>query len=155
MSKKCYYYDTKIGMIGIVEENNLIVEILFGKKEDIIIEETSLIKETYHQIKEYLDGKRRMFDVPIKYDGTTFQKNVWGALYNIPYGQTVSYGDIARKINNPAAVRAVGMTCHNNPIPIIIPCHRVIGKNGKLTGFGGGLEIKEELLRIERGNKNV
>jgi len=101
------------------------------------------------QLNEYFLGKRHHFDFPIRFSGTDFQELVWKELLNIPYGTTTTYGEIARQIGNPKAVRAVGMANGQNPIPIIIPCHRVIGSNGKLTGFGGGVHNKAMLLSLE------
>lgn len=101
------------------------------------------------QLREYFAGRRRAFDVPLHLSGTPFQLAVWEKLREIPYGVTVSYLDIARAIGRPKAVRAVGAANGQNPIPIFIPCHRVIGKDGSLTGYGGGLEVKAMLLRIE------
>ncbi len=104
-----------------------------------------------HQLREYLIGARRMFDLPLDVRGTAFQKDVWNALCGIPYGTTVSYGEIAAQIDRPRAVRAVGQAVGANPVPIVIPCHRVIGHDGHLVGFGGGLPLKERLLSLERG----
>ena len=104
---------------------------------------------TQHQLQEYFAGTRRQFDVPLDFAGTTFQKEVWQALLTIPFGQTRSYGEIARQIGRPAAVRAVGAANGKNPVSIIAPCHRVIGANGALTGFAGGLEAKQTLLALE------
>ena len=101
------------------------------------------------QLREYFAGRRENFDLPLVLDGTPFQLSVWRNLQTIPYGQTVSYLDLAKKIGNPKAVRAVGLANGSNPIPIIIPCHRVIGSNGSLTGFGGGLPVKQKLLALE------
>ncbi len=101
------------------------------------------------QLREYFEGKRREFDIPLSLEGTKFQLSVWQKLREIPYGSTVSYGDVAKRIDNPKAVRAVGAANGRNPIPIIVPCHRVIGSHGDLTGFGGGLDTKEALLRLE------
>lgn len=106
-------------------------------------------KEVARQLKEYFAGKREDFDVPLVLEGTEFQMRVWNYLRKIPYGETVSYGQIARIIGSPDAARAVGLANGQNPIPIIIPCHRVIGSNGDLTGFGGGLPIKQKLLALE------
>jgi len=102
------------------------------------------------QFDEYFRGKRRQFEVPLRFSGTEFQRSVWNELLKIPYGATTTYGELAKRIGNPKAVRAVGLANGQNPIPIIVPCHRVIGANGKLTGFGGGLQNKALLLRIER-----
>ena len=100
-------------------------------------------------MQEYLNGKRKNFDIPIKLNGTQFQKRVWQALTSIPYGKIVTYKDIANLIGNKNAQRAVGMANNKNPIVIIIPCHRVIGANRNLTGYSGGLEVKKKLLKIE------
>jgi methylated-DNA-[protein]-cysteine S-methyltransferase len=101
------------------------------------------------QIEEYFSGERRVFDLPVSLDGTPFQMAVWKALARIPYGETRSYGQIAEAVGRPGAARAVGMANHANPIPIVIPCHRVIGHDGSLTGYGGGLDIKARLLSME------
>jgi len=104
------------------------------------------------QLREYFAGKRREFDLPLHLSGTEFQVSVLKALREIPYGETVSYGEIARRIGRPKAVRAVGAANGRNPLPIVVPCHRVIGSTGDLTGFGGGLDTKEALLRLEAEN---
>ncbi|MCA9968460.1 MAG: methylated-DNA--[protein]-cysteine S-methyltransferase, partial [Anaerolineales bacterium] len=109
------------------------------------------LKDAVRQLKAYFAGKRTQFDLPLAPEGTDFQRRVWNALQTIPYGQTASYGTIARTIGNAAASRAVGMANGRNPIAIIIPCHRIIGSNGKLVGFGGGLPIKQTLLSLEQG----
>jgi methylated-DNA-[protein]-cysteine S-methyltransferase len=103
------------------------------------------------QLAEYFAGERRAFDLPLAFDGTDFQRRVWGALLEIPYGETTSYGELARRIGRPDACRAVGLANGSNPIAVIVPCHRVIGTNGSLTGFGGGLERKRLLLDLEGG----
>ncbi|MBW2016569.1 MAG: methylated-DNA--[protein]-cysteine S-methyltransferase [Deltaproteobacteria bacterium] len=105
------------------------------------------------QLGEYFDGTRREFDLPLAYEGTPFQRRVWKLLMKIPYGETVSYGDIAAELGDPRKARPVGGAVGANPIGIIIPCHRVIGKDGSLTGFGGGLDVKTFLLDLERRNK--
>lgn len=109
-----------------------------------------LIAETSQQLTAYFKGKLKEFDLPLSPEGTTFQRRVWEALRAIPYGETLSYGDLARRIGNPKACRAVGTANGRNPLPIVVPCHRVIGADGTLTGFGGGLPIKEQLLDHER-----
>jgi methylated-DNA-[protein]-cysteine S-methyltransferase len=108
------------------------------------------LKEAIRQLRAYFAGKLESFDIPLAPEGTPFQQTVWRRLCDIPYGETISYGELARRIGNPNASRAVGLANGSNPIPIIIPCHRVIGSNGKLTGYGGGLPIKEKLLALER-----
>jgi methylated-DNA-[protein]-cysteine S-methyltransferase len=110
------------------------------------------VLEAVRQLLEYFDGNRRDFDLPLSPEGTEFQRAVWKRLQGIPYGHTISYGELARRSGNPKASRAVGAANRANPIPIVIPCHRVIGANGKLTGFGGGLPVKEALLRLENAD---
>jgi methylated-DNA-[protein]-cysteine S-methyltransferase len=107
------------------------------------------VGEAIRQLKEYFAGRRTEFDLPLAPEGTEFQREVWRRLQEIPYGETISYGELARRVGNPNASRAVGAANGSNPIPIIIPCHRVIGANGKLTGFGGGLPTKKALLALE------
>ena len=109
-----------------------------------------ILVETERQLAEYFAGERRAFDVPLSFAGTDFQKRVWAALLAIPFGETRSYGEIADQLGNPGASRAVGAANGRNPISIIAPCHRVVGSNGKLTGFAGGLEAKAYLLDLER-----
>jgi len=113
------------------------------------IEDRTPFKEALRQLEAYFEGKLKDFDVPLVVDGTEFQLLVWNNLRKIPYGETVSYGQLARRIGSPEAARAVGLANGSNPIPIIIPCHRVIGSNGDLTGFGGGLPVKKKLLALE------
>ena len=113
-------------------------------------EDASALNETVRQLRAYFAGELETFDLPLAPKGTPFQQKVWTELCGIPYGETISYGELARRIGNPNASRAVGLANGSNPIPIIIPCHRVIGSNGKLTGYGGGLPIKEKLLALER-----
>jgi methylated-DNA-[protein]-cysteine S-methyltransferase len=110
-----------------------------------------VLVEAERQLNDYFSGKRKAFSVRLDFKGTEFQKKVWAALLTIPFGETRSYGQIAKQIQNPKAVRAVGAANGKNPIPIIAPCHRVIGSTGKLTGFGGGLEAKARLLALEGG----
>lgn len=109
----------------------------------------ALLDRTEAELREYWAGKRRTFDLPLLFLGTDFQKDVWNALLDIPWGGTVSYGDLARRIGRPKATRAVGVAVGENPFSIIVPCHRVIGKDGSITGYGGGLEAKRMLLGIE------
>lgn len=124
-------------------------------KDHLLIYKTpndKLFKSCYQQLFEYFNNQRTKFDIKFKLTGTEFQKKVWKALSKIPYGKTNSYQEIAEKIKNPKAVRAVGMANKNNPLPILIPCHRVIGKNGKLIGYASGIELKEKLLKLEKSN---
>ena len=113
-------------------------------------EDAEPLAETIRQLRAYFAGTLEEFDLPLAPEGTEFQRKVWKHLCEINYGQTISYGELARRIDSPKASRAVGLANGSNPIPIVIPCHRVIGSNGKLTGYGGGLPIKEKLLALER-----
>lgn len=156
--KNVFYYETKIGRIGIADNGNSITDIFFADNETpgdaagMVQKETSLIKGARRQIMEYLDGDRKEFDLPLGVEGTPFQKAAWDALLTIPYGETRSYKQMAELVGNPKACRAIGLANNRNPISIVIPCHRVIGANGKLVGYGGGLHIKEQLLAIEKQN---
>jgi methylated-DNA-[protein]-cysteine S-methyltransferase len=109
-----------------------------------------VLTETIRQLRAYFSGELERFTLPLALEGTAFQLEVWHRLGDIPYGETISYGELARRILRPGASRAVGLANGANPIPIVVPCHRVIGRNGKLTGYGGGLPIKEKLLALER-----
>ncbi len=107
-----------------------------------------------HQLKEYFCASRRTFGIPLSLRGSPFRLTVWRRLIEIPYGETASYSEVARAVGNPAAARAVGMACNANPVMIIIPCHRVVGKNGSLTGYAGGIKLKEFLLKLESSTKS-
>lgn len=136
-----------------VAEDGFLTELRFSGQSvntDSDCRNGAVLDEAERQLNEYFSGERREFDLPLRPQGTEFQLADWAALCEVPYGETASYGDIARRIGRPKAFRAVGMANHNNPISIIIPCHRVIGSNGKLTGYGGGLEIKQKLLELEQ-----
>lgn len=155
--KSIFFYQTSIGQIGIADNGDAITQITFDNEKipvDALVKETPLIKTAAQQIKEYLTGKRKLFDTPITAKGTPFQQLVWEALQAIPYGETRSYREIAESIGKPKACRAVGMANNRNPIALVIPCHRVIGANGKLVGYGGGLDIKEKLLHLEKMHVN-
>ena len=144
-----YSYETKLGSVTFVEEDGALLAITTHRSFEGIIQETELIKEAYRQFSEYLEGKRKVFDLPYKMQGTEFQKRVWKALCDIPHGETRSYKQIAQAIGNPKAVRAVGMANNKNPLLVIVPCHRVIGTNGQLVGYASGLEKKRLLLQLE------
>lgn len=154
MKKYLCYYRSPIGKLGIIEDGKGICELfpaaLPSCTEDLSEEETPLLKEAVKQLKEYFQGSRTRFELPLSLTGTPFQKAVWEALLEIPYGQTRSYQEIARAVGNEKACRAVGMANHHNPVMIVVPCHRVIGKGGKLTGYASGLETKEKLLALEK-----
>ena len=164
----CFYYDFPIGRIGVTEEGGSISRVFFVEREDSCdaqnagncdvkgqcgkdfeLCESPLLRKAAKQLEEYFSGKRRVFDLPLTFKGTDFQKKVWEALFTIPYGETRTYGEMAAHVGNPQGCRAVGLANNRNPIVIICPCHRVIGKGGALTGYGGGLKAKEYLLNLE------
>lgn len=147
-------YQSPIGayLIGADDTNILAIDRI-DEAETIIEKETPLLRVAKQQLTEYFAGQRTVFDLPIKTAGTAFQQQVWQALKAIPYGETRSYKEIAAAIDNPKAVRAVGGANNKNPISIVIPCHRVIGSNGQLVGYGGGLDTKVFLLALESQNK--
>ena len=147
-------FDSPVGKIKIIEEDNRVVEIRFVKDEKNYNPKTEVLKLAKKEFKEYFTGKRKVFTFPIKLDGREFSLKVYKALMEIPYGETRSYKDIAIKIGNENSQRAVGGANNKNKLPIVIPCHRVIGRNGKLVGYAEGLEIKQKLLELERKNKN-
>ena len=154
--KYIFYIGSPAGKLGIVESNGKIAGIFFKgeKKEpkpnaDLVIDETPLIKKTAAELSEYFKGKRKVFDIPLELNGTAFQLSVWKSLLKIPYGETRSYKEIAAMAGNSKACRAAGMANNRNPVVIIVPCHRVTGANGSLTGYGGGLDIKQYLLELE------
>jgi methylated-DNA-[protein]-cysteine S-methyltransferase len=141
--------------VVIAEEDEKICKILVNSEkiyDDFFNAETPLLKETSKQLGEYLNKKRKSFDLPLILHGTDFQKKVWNVLQDIPYGETRSYGEVASMAGNPKAYRAVGNANNRNQIHIVIPCHRVIGSNGGLTGYAAGLEIKQNLLELESVN---
>lgn len=151
------YMKSPIGKLLIAGSRQGICKIAFPKGKKYITEKSWEEKndefdEVILQLNEYLDGKRKEFTIKLDLKGTKFQKKVLTELQKVPYGKTISYGELAQKAGSPKAARAVGAVNARNPIPIIIPCHRVIGKNGKLVGFGGGLDLKEILLELEQEN---
>ena len=145
-------YNTKIGKLKIEYDSDAITGITSAKNEKEQGIRSELSDKTALQLEEYFDGKRKEFDISIKLIGTEFQKKVWNELLKIPYSETVSYKDIAINTGNPKACRAVGMANHNNPILIIVPCHRVINENKKLGGYALGLDLKRRLLELEKEN---
>ncbi|MCL1963800.1 MAG: methylated-DNA--[protein]-cysteine S-methyltransferase [Firmicutes bacterium] len=150
--KKASFYDMPTGRIGIAEADGAIANVFFGhtvRPEAYETEETPLIRRAAEQLFEYFEGRRRAFDLPLQPIGTRFERAVWDTLLTIPYGETRTYGQVAMRIGNPKACRAVGRANGRNPISIFIPCHRVIGAGGALTGYAGGVEMKERLLGME------
>ena len=143
-------------MTAAVDEAGRLTRLLYEREHDTALERTvdsvpdsERCDEVVRQLDDYFRQERREFDLPLAPQGTAFQQTVWTALQAIPYGATISYRELAERIGRPAAVRAVGRANATNPIPIIIPCHRVIGSDGTLTGYGGGIEMKERLLKLE------
>ena len=156
--KNIYFYTVSIGTIGIVEQDGAIIGAYFQGETvpaDAEMNETPLLREAGQQLSEYLDGKRKQFSLPLAPVGTDFQRTVWNALIAIPYGETRTYAQIAQQIGSSKAARAVGLANNRNPIPIIIPCHRVIGADGSLVGYAGGLEMKRFLLALEQGQPSL
>lgn len=154
--KTICWRESPIGPLGVGEEDGAITLILFAGQrppEGYCEGETPLLREAWEQLDRYFAGELRQFSLPLAPAGTPFQRAVWRALEEIPYGETCSYGEIARRVGRPQASRAVGGANHRNPIPIVIPCHRVIGAGGTLTGYGGGLDRKGLLLDLERQNR--
>ncbi|MGO5441659.1 methylated-DNA--[protein]-cysteine S-methyltransferase [Megamonas funiformis] len=149
----CKYQFENISLYLVATETHLI-NIQFTQPQKALLQTTELLSMATIQLDEYFQGKRTVFSLPFKLTGTPFQLAVWKELQNIPYGQTTSYKEIAQKINKPKAYRAVGMANNKNPLPIIIPCHRVIGSNGKLIGYAGGLKLKNYLLKLEKSHTN-
>lgn len=148
------YLDSPIGTLRLVSNGTELIKIEFeghyNDDEEAYVESTdAALAACAKQLSDYFALRRKHFDLPLTAQGTTFQQSVWRALAAIPYGELRSYRDIAQAIGNPAAVRAVGAANGRNPLPIVVPCHRVIGSNGSLTGFAGGLETKKMLLQLE------
>ena len=150
------YFQSPLGPLLLVSSSAALTQINFPNNERASQPEPEWqkdeqrLREVVRQLHAYFSGELESFDVELAPQGTHFQQKVWKELLEIPYGETISYGELARRIGNPNASRAVGLANGSNPIPIIIPCHRVIGSNGKLTGYGGGLPTKEKLLALEK-----
>lgn len=152
MARETYFaYNTPLGHVTISSDGMAVTGLAFGvvalRGEEA---PTALTNRAANELQEYLAGRRQAFTVPLSVHGTSFQEAVWHAISMIPYGQTRSYSDVAASAGSPGAYRACGMAANANPIPVFIPCHRVIGANGKLVGYGGGLDIKEFLLNLEQ-----
>jgi len=143
--------NSPVGPLTLMEEDGALIRVAFGQSShEAMVCETPLLARAVCELNEYFEGRRTVFTIQLRPEGTPFQKRCWDALCRIPYGETRTYAQQAAMIGNPKACRAVGMGNHMNPLPIFIPCHRVVGKNGTLTGYAGGLPIKEKLLNIER-----
>lgn len=151
--KSFYSYNTPIGKLGLSEEDGYITNLYLSEKnfpKDVNVNETEILKTAGNQLDKYFRGELREFDLPLNFKGTDFQKKVWNALCQIPYGKTATYKDIATMVGNPKASRAVGLANNKNPIAIFVPCHRIIGANGSLVGYAGGLDMKRKLLELEQ-----
>jgi methylated-DNA-[protein]-cysteine S-methyltransferase len=154
------YMESAVGQLLLVCDADALIEVRFkksgraGQPDADWREDKEALRPFTRQLLQYFAGERTQFDLQLDLRGTPFQVQVWHALCDIPYGETISYGELARRIDRPKAFRAVGAANGQNPISIIVPCHRVIGANGKLTGFGGGLPTKEALLHLERNGRN-
>jgi methylated-DNA-[protein]-cysteine S-methyltransferase len=155
MTTRYAIIDSPVGRLLLVEEAGSLREIRFDKGPESIAPEPGWVEggrfldRAKRQLEQFFKGKRNAFDLPLAPQGTEFQRSVWDELLRIPYGETISYGELAKRIGRPKASRAVGAANGQNPISIVIPCHRVIGADGSLTGFGGGLSTKRKLLKIE------
>jgi O-6-methylguanine DNA methyltransferase len=143
------FYNFKLGILKIGYTDTVVVLLDRVEQIDTVNEPSALSNLVFKQIDEYLNGQRQTFDFPYEFHGTEFQQKVWEALSQIPYGETRTYKEIATTVGNPKASRAVGMANHNNPLMIVVPCHRVIGTGGKLVGYAGGLDMKKALLDLE------
>jgi len=152
MKRVIFLQTAAAGPVGIAATDEAVTDIFFGDRPRAGMHEgpTPLLRRAAAELEEYFAGRRRSFTVPLAPAGTPFQQRVWEALRTIPCGETRSYGAIAAQIGQPAAARAVGMANHRNPIAIMIPCHRVIGSDGSLTGYASGTEIKRRLLELEK-----
>lgn len=151
MEKIFFYENTPVGKLCIGERNGAITRVTWQQlPKEWVLEETELIRKCKQELDEFFEGKRKIFDLPLAPEGTAFQKKVWDALREIPYGETRTYKDIAIAVDSPKGFRAVGMANNKNPIAIMVPCHRVIGTNGKLVGYAAGMEIKTWLLALEQ-----
>ncbi|MBS4535743.1 methylated-DNA--[Clostridium sp. D2Q-14] len=149
-NKFVMYLDSPIGLLEICGDDEYILSINFAVKRENEERNNNILLEAKEQLEEYFCGKRKKFNIPIKMSGTEFQKKVWNKLIEIPYGELATYGEIAKEIGNKNASRAVGSANNKNKIPIVIPCHRIIGSNGKLIGYDGGLWRKKWLIEHER-----
>jgi methylated-DNA-[protein]-cysteine S-methyltransferase len=159
-SNSSYYYkiiDAPIGAVTLIANDRALVSLLWGKNSNVdkyqFEDQHPMLLKSEIQLREYFLNQRTTFDIPLEPAGTEFQKQVWRELLKIPYGETISYGEQARRLGRPTSARAVGAANGKNPIGILIPCHRVIGASGALTGFAGGIEMKKKLLMIE-GREN-
>lgn len=153
-----FHYNTDIGVIGIAEQDGKLRNIFFETDSvpvDAAERETQAIREAHRQLVRYLAGELREFSLPLAPQGTQFLRAVWDQLRAVAYGQTATYSQIAERVGNPRAIRAVGLACARNPLPFVIPCHRILGSGGKLTGYRGGLALKQKLLEMEQQHADI
>lgn len=153
--KAIVFFDGLLGRYALEENEGQLTRMWVGDRitlapADVDIRETPLLKEAKAQLDAYFAGRLKLFELPLAPAGTEFQMKVWNALCTIPYGETITYGQLAGRLGNANASRAVGMANSRNPLPVFIPCHRVVGTGGKLTGYTGGLDIKVKLLQLEQ-----
>lgn len=157
MNLSCKEIASRVGKLKLIAHQKALIAILWENEKPHRVRLGAMVEDKTHpilqeaekELREYLSGSRKAFEIPYELIGSEFQRKVWEALRNIPYGETLTYGEIANQIGKPKAVRAVGAAIGRNPLSIIIPCHRVIGANGQLTGFAGGLQVKSALLKLE------
>jgi methylated-DNA-[protein]-cysteine S-methyltransferase len=160
MSIRYSYYDGPEGLLLLaVDDDGVLVRLHFAHQRDPVepdwTRDDDALAGWFHQLDEYFAGTRTEFDLPLRLEGTPFQVEVWEQLRRIPYGETISYGELATRVDRPEAARAVGAANGQNPIAIVVPCHRVIGADGSLTGFGGGLDWKRHLLAVEGAQRSL
>jgi len=150
--KNAVFLSTPIGEVGIAEKNGAVTNVFFEqtvRPKEFILKETPILTEAKKQLIEYFEGKRQTFSIPLAPEGTPFEQEVWNALLTVSYGKTSTYGELAAALGRPGAARAVGRANSRNPVSIFLPCHRIIGKGGSLTGYAGGLAAKAFLLTLE------
>ncbi len=151
---------TQVGTLKLVANSKALVAILWGDEKRVKLGSmkkdvsNAILAETEKQLAEYFDGKRKTFSIPLEATGTEFQNQIWKELRRIPYGKTISYLELAKKMGRPKGARAAGMATGKNPISILVPCHRVIGADGRLTGFAGGISAKKTLLQLEAASRS-
>ncbi len=148
------FYDSPVGRLGLMAQGDALTALALPNQPVPLIaeRETPVLREARRQLEAYFAGTLRDFDVPLRLEGTPFRLRVWEQLRKIPYGQVITYGELARRVGQPNAARAVGGANHHNPIAILVPCHRVVAAGGSLGGYGGGLELKRALLKLEGVN---
>lgn len=149
------FFETPLGTMALAAEEGALVRLYLPNQPvpRLMPRSTPLLEEAKGQILAYLSGERQSFDLPLRPEGSDFQKRVWDALLTIPYGQTATYGQLAWQLESPRSARAVGLACKQNPLPILIPCHRVVAADGTLGGYAGGRPMKETLLALEQTNR--